>query len=93
MELKYFNFKYGTREFYIPYYELIGKKSGKMGCIAGGLRGDDINSMNIMRNFIRISKTIDLESKISGVLLIFPSLNLPAILNQSKNADEEYASR
>jgi predicted deacylase len=89
VELKYFNFKYGKKEFDIPYYEFVGKKTGKAGFFASGLRGDDINSMNIIRNFIKAAKTINLESKISGILLVFPALNLPAVLNQTKNAFED----
>lgn len=89
MQLKHFEFKHGKKVFQIPYFELIGNRQGQMGFVAGGIRGDDINSLNILRNFVRVAKLTELEKKISGVLLIFPTLNLPAVSSNSRFALED----
>lgn len=89
MELKHFEFKFGKKIIPIPYYEIIGKKPGRMGFVAGGIRGDDVNSLNILRNFVRVAKLTELQDKISGVLLVFPALNLPAVSISSRFAMED----
>ena len=89
MELKHFEFKYGKKVFEIPYFELVGSRQGRLGFVAGGIRGDDINSLNILRNFVRVAKLTELEKKISGTLLIFPALNLPAVSTSSRFALED----
>ncbi len=89
MELKHFDFKFGKQEIKIPYYEIVGKKPGRFGFIAGGVRGDDINSLNILRNFVRVAKLTELEKKITGVLIIFPALNLPAVASSSRFAHQD----
>lgn len=75
MELKFLKVNYGKSTVEIPYYELVGNDNGKMGFISAGLHGNEINGINIVRNFIRVAKTTQLERKIHGILLIFPVLN------------------
>lgn len=89
MELKYFNVKYGKNEVNIPYYEIIGKSSGPIGFLAAGIHGDDLNSINVLRNFIRVAKTIELQKRIKGILLVFPILNVSGFENGVRNVLED----
>jgi len=89
MELKYFNVKYGKHEVNIPYYEIIGKKPGPMGFVSAGIHGNEINGINIVKNFVRISKMTDLETKLRGILLVFPVLNVSGFKKLKKKVVED----
>lgn len=89
MELKFFEIKYSKHEVKIPYYEIIGKSTGPMGFISAGIHGNDLNSINVLRNFIRVAKTTEIQKKLKGVLIIFPILNISGFENNTRNVFED----
>ncbi len=76
MYVKLYNINCASISIQIPYYKITGYQSGPTIFLAAGINADDINSIDVIRNFIRVLKTSELDQKIRGRLLVFPIIDV-----------------
>jgi predicted deacylase len=75
MQLKTLEIKYKSDSLDLSFYELIGKKDGPHIFISGGIHGNEINGVELVKKFIHQAKIIQLEKELKGRITIFPILN------------------
>lgn len=59
----------------LPIVIFQGKKKGPTAFLSGGIHGDELNGMMLVKHFIEDFKSNDLEKKLTGKIIIFPLLN------------------
>jgi predicted deacylase len=89
MDLKFLDIKYGPHSVTLPYYEVIGKKSGPTAFISGGMHGDEINGIELVKKFVSWAKKDKLHEKLQGSLIIFPVLNPSGFEHLSRHVKED----
>lgn len=69
----------------IPYLTFTGTGSEKHCVISGGMHGDEVNGIQLVRMFIEYCRENEIEKKLRGKLTIIPLLNPSGFRNQSRN--------
>lgn len=59
----------------IPYIEVVGKKTGPHMFVSGGIHGNEINGVAIIKEILEWAEMAKLEKKLKGKLTIIPLLN------------------
>jgi len=59
----------------LPYLEFKGKRKGKTCIISGGMHGDEINGIELVKRFLDHCMTTKIEKSLRGKLIVLPILN------------------
>lgn len=70
----------------LPVIIFKGKKKGPTAFISGGMHGNELNGMILVKNFIEDFKANNLESEMSGKIIVFPLLNITGFLAGQRRA-------
>ena len=73
----------------LPVIHFKGKKKGKTGFISGGIHGDEINGMILVKKFVENFQRYKLEEKLQGELIIFPILNPTGFERAQRKAEPD----
>lgn len=90
MHLSFVKIKGSCYTINVPYYEIRGYYDGPTIFLSSGFYAQDINSIDILRNFIRVLKTSELYKKIKGRLLVFPIID---VINFDYDKDRDLNKR
>lgn len=85
MELRFHKFK-TTPPVKIPIISFKGKKKGKVCFISGGIHGDELNGMMLVKRFIEDFEKRGLEKNMIGELIVMPILNVSGFVNGQRRA-------
>lgn len=76
MKKKTLKIEFKNHEVEIPYLIFEGKKGkGPHLFLSGGMHGDEINGVIVIKEFLKWAKSVDLEKKLSGKITVLPVLN------------------
>jgi len=64
-----------TQGIKLPYFDFKGKKEGPTCVISGGMHGDELNGVALVKKFIDYCEKYKIEKKLRGRLIILPILN------------------
>ncbi len=70
----------------LPIIVFKGKKKGPTAFISGGMHGDELNGMILVKKFIEHFKANDLEQKMAGKIIVMPILNTTGFLAGRRRA-------
>ena len=73
--MNYLKIKIDKKEISIPYFEFTGKQKGKTCVITGGMHGDEINGIALVKEFLEHCNSSNIEKKLNGRLFVIPILN------------------
>lgn len=73
----------------IPYFILEGDKPGPTIFFSGGIHGDEINGIMIMKQFLDWAEKDNLEARLSGKIYVIPLVNPSAFAHQQRNVFED----
>ncbi|MBD3329906.1 hypothetical protein GF354_00070 [Candidatus Peregrinibacteria bacterium] len=82
--MKYLDVKVKEKTIKIPYLHYTGDKKGKTAVISGGMHGDELNGMMLVRKFIEHCDENEIEKKLKGELIILPVLNVDGFKKQTR---------
>lgn len=71
----------------LPVIHFKGKKKGPCGLIIGGMHGNELNGIILVKKFIDDFRASQLEQKMAGELIILPLVNLSGFLGGKRKSD------
>lgn len=73
--MKYLKVKIPGEVIELPYLKIKGTTGNQTCIITGGMHGDEVNGIALVKRFIDYCKKTNIENKLRGELIIFPILN------------------
>lgn len=89
MDIKTIEIRHGEHEAAIPYYELIGKKSGPHIFLSAGMHGGEINGIALIEAFTEWSQRVNMVERLNGRLTILPLLNPSGFAHMQRHVYED----
>ena len=89
METKLLPITYRDHRVDIPYVEIVGTRDGPSAFISGGMHGNEINGIAIVRRFLDLLQANDLRSQLAGRIIILPVMNPSGFAHMQRRVYED----
>ncbi|MFH1218720.1 MAG: succinylglutamate desuccinylase/aspartoacylase family protein, partial [Candidatus Peregrinibacteria bacterium] len=73
----------------IPYLTFRGQTEGKTCVISGGVHGDEVNGIQLVREFIEYARKHKIEKTLKGKIIILPIVNQKGFEKNSRFNPED----
>lgn len=91
MEIQYVEVINKKQTIRIPYIEFAGRESGPHMFISGGMHGNEVNGIAIVKEILEWLKKKNMQNRIKGKITVLPILNVSGFMRNIRRVPEDNA--